>query len=252
MKTAIDLNCDLGEWISDEGPDLDKAIMPYISSCNVACGGHTGNEITMRWTVILAKKNGVKVGAHPSYPDRAGFGRRHMEMDIEELKNSIKNQILRLKDIAEAEGVTLHHVKPHGALYNAASKYHDIARAVTESIKELSISIPIYGQADSELEKLALKNGLEFKAEVFADRAYEDDLKLRSRSLEGAVLHREEEVLSQIFEMMVEKSVTTYSGKKVPIKADTICLHSDTKGARELAKNIHQFLKNHGITVRPF
>ena len=249
MKKSIDLNCDLGEWITYNGPDLDKAIMPYISSCNIACGGHIGNEISMRWTVILAKKNNVQVGAHPSYPDRTGFGRRQIEMSSSELKNSIKNQILSLKEVAEAEGVELHHIKPHGALYNAASKYRDIAKAVAESIKELGLDVSVYGQADSEFEKAVKNNGLRFCAEFFADRAYEDDLKLRSREFDGAVLSKKEDVLTQIFELVVEESVSTYSGNKVPIKADTICLHSDTKGASELARNIHQFLKNHGVKV---
>lgn len=249
MKEKIDLNCDLGEWKSNDGPDLDKAIMPFISSCNIACGGHIGNEISMRWTVILAKKNNVKVGAHPSYPDRAGFGRRQLDMNIDELKNSIKNQILSLKEVAEAEGVDLHHIKPHGALYNAASKYKDIAKATSESVKELNLNIPIYGQSGSELEKAALYSGLAFCAEVFADRTYEDDLSLRSRDQDGAVLFKKEDVLTQIFEMVIEESVSTYSGKKLPIQADTICLHSDTKGAQELARNIHQFLKNHGIRI---
>ena len=249
MKTSIDLNCDLGEWRTDDGLDLDKAIMPYISSCNIACGGHIGNEITMRWTVILAKKNNVKVGAHPSYPDREGFGRKQLEMNKEELKNSIKNQILNLKEIAEAEGVDLHHIKPHGALYHAASRYRDIAKVVTESVKELNLNIPVYGQSGSEFEKATTNSGVEFCAEVFADRAYEDDLKLRSRDLQGAVLHKKEEVLTQIFKMVVEEKVVTYSGKELSIKADTICLHSDTKGSKELARNIHQFLKNHGVKI---
>lgn len=249
MKTNIDLNCDLGEWRTDDGSDLDKAIMPYISSCNIACGGHIGNEISMRWTVILAKKNNVKIGAHPSYPDRVGFGRQQLEMDSDDLKNSIKNQILSLKEIAEAEGMNLHHVKPHGALYNAASKNRGVARAVAEAIKELGLNILVYGQAGSEFERAAKKNGLQFCAEVFADRAYEDDLSLRSRNLDGAVLHSNKDVLLQIFEMTVEENVTTYTGKKLPIKAETICLHSDTKGSRELAKNIYQFLKNHGIGI---
>jgi len=249
MKTRIDLNCDLGEWRSDDGPDLDKVIMPYISSCNIACGGHIGNEISMRWTVILAKKNKVKVGAHPSYPDRSGFGRRVMNMNTDELKNTVKNQILSLKEIAEAEGVNLHHVKPHGALYNASSKDKEVAKAVAEAIKELGLNVLVYGQSGSEFEKAVKENGLRFCTEVFADRAYEDDLKLRSRDLDGAVLQKKEDVLTQIFEMVIEGKVTTFSGNELPIQAETICLHSDTKGSRELAKNIHQFLKNHGISI---
>jgi UPF0271 protein len=249
MRNSIDLNCDLGEWRSEDGPDLDKAIMPYISSCNIACGGHIGNEISMRWTVILAKKNKVKVGAHPSYPDRAGFGRNQIEMTGDRLKHSIKDQILSLKEIADGEGVKLHHIKPHGALYNAASKYRDIAKCVAEAIKELGLNVLVYGQADSEFELVSRKNDLNFCAEVFADRTYEDDLRLRARNLEGSVLHQKEDVLTQIFEMVVEEKVTAYSGKRLPIKAETICLHSDTKGSKELARNIHQFLKNHGVRI---
>jgi len=249
MKTSVDLNCDLGEWRSDDGPDLDKAIMPYISSCNIACGGHIGDEITMRWTVILAKKNNVKIGAHPSYPDRIGFGRRQLEMQPEKLKNSIKNQILSLKEIAETEGMKLHHVKPHGALYNAASKYRDIAKTIAEAIKELSLDVVVYGQQGSEFEKAVLRNDLKFRSEVFADRTYENDLSLRSRDEDGAVLHQKEEVLTQIFKIVIEEKVIAYSGKELPINAETICLHSDTKGSKELARNIHQFLKNHGIKI---
>lgn len=249
MKTSIDLNCDLGEWRSEYGPDLDKAIMPYISSCNIACGGHIGDEISMRWTVILAKKNKVKVGAHPSYPDRAGFGRRQLEITGERLKNSIKDQILSLKEIADGEGVPLHHIKPHGALYNAVSANKDIAGSVAEAIKELSLSVIVYGQSGTEFEKAVRNNDLKFCSEVFADRAYENDLMLRSRSENGAVLHEKEEVLTQIFKMVVEEKVITYEGKELPINAETICLHSDTKGSQELARNIHQFLKNHGVRI---
>lgn len=132
----------------------------------------------------------MKVGAHPSYPDRVGFGRRQLEMNRDRLKNSIKDQILSLKEIADLEGVELHHIKPHGALYNAASVYRDIAKTVAEAIKELSLNVIVYGQSGSEFEKAALKNGLKFCAEVFADRAYEDDLRLRFRREEGAVLHK--------------------------------------------------------------
>ncbi len=249
MKKRIDLNCDLGEWRSDDGPMLDKAIMPYITSCNIACGGHIGNEITMSKTVRLAKKNGVKIGAHPSYPDRPGFGRRVMEIDPDRLKNNLKDQILALKMILEEEDEPLHHIKPHGALYNQASIDKDTAQLIVETVRELGLKTIIYGQPGSELEKAVQESGMVFCSEVFADRVYEDDLTLRSRTHEDAVLSEKSEVLSQIFEMVIEEKVSTYSGEKRPIHAETICLHSDTKGADVLAKGIHQFLRKHGVSV---
>ncbi len=252
MKTQIDLNCDLGEWRSDNGPMLDRAIMPFITSCNIACGGHIGSEFSMRKTVLLAKKHKVKIGAHPSFPDRSGFGRRVMEIDPTRLKNSLKDQILALKTIAEDEGEQLHHIKPHGALYNEASKEKEVADLVIESVKELGLKVMIFGQPDSELERSALDSGLAFCAEVFADRVYESDLSLRSREFEGSVLTDRSEVLAQVFEMVIEEEVSTYGGERKKINAQTICLHSDTKGADILAKEINQFLRKHGVNVLAF
>ncbi len=242
---TIDINCDLGE-----GGLYDHKLMPLITSCSIACGGHFGNIDTMSSTVVLAKQHQVKIGAHPSYPDHQNFGRvSFKDMPIQDLKDSLLNQLQTLNDIANFHNYPLTHIKPHGALYNAASKYRDIAKCVAEAIKELGLNVLVYGQADSEFELVSRKNDLNFCAEVFADRTYEDDLRLRARNLEGSVLHQKEDVLTQIFEMVVEEKVTAYSGKRLPIKAETICLHSDTKGSKELARNIHQFLKNHGVRI---
>ncbi|WP_018127062.1 5-oxoprolinase subunit PxpA [Balneola vulgaris] len=249
MEIKVDLNCDLGEWRTDDGPKKDEAIMPYISSCNIACGGHIGDVRSMTKTVELARSYEVAIGAHPSYPDRSGFGRREMEMDPNELSDSIKQQILNLNRIVEENGSSLHHVKPHGALYNAASVQAETANLISKAIVDLDLNVIVYGQSGSKFEQAAIDHGLVFKAEVFADRSYNDDLTLRSRKLEGAVLSNAEAVLEQIRSMVLSSTVTSYNGNTYPIKAETICLHSDTDDAQSLAKSIHKFLEDHGVKI---
>ncbi len=247
----IDLNCDLGEWRGDDGFETDQAIMPVISSCNIACGGHIGDESSMRKTVELARSHGVEIGAHPAYPDREGFGRRRMEMAARELEQTILDQILSLKAIVEEQGGRLHHVKPHGALYNTASIDRETADIIAQAISRVDPHLKVYGQPAHELEKAALDTDLEFVAEVFADRRYEDDLQLRSRDLEGAVLHGTEEVLDQVGAMVLAEEVETYSGIRKPIRAQTICLHSDTKGSAGLAQKIHEYLVRQDVEIGP-
>lgn len=247
----IDLNCDLGEWRGDDGYETDQAIMPVLSSCNIACGGHIGNKSSMRKTVKLALAHGVEIGAHPSYPDRKSFGRRRMEIASRELEQTILDQILSLKTIVEEHGSRLHHVKPHGALYNTASIDRETADIIVKAIKRADPKLKVYGQPAHELEKAALASGLEFVAEVFADRRYEDNLQLRPRNLDGAVLHRTEEVLDQVGDMVLAEEVETYSGIRKPIRAQTICLHSDTKGSAGLARKIYDYLVQNDVEIGP-
>lgn len=249
MKNRIDLNCDLGEWRTEHGPALDMAIMPYISSCNIACGGHIGDDYSMKKTIDLAQKHEVKIGAHPSFPDRAGFGRRLLKIEDLQLQDILIAQIQRLQTLLKSSGADLHHIKPHGALYNEAAKNTDLAKIIIQAVLQLQTKPKIYGLFNSELEKVAKNYGLEFYAEGFADRVYEDDLSLRSRKLEGSILHGKEEVIHQIFAMVTEQKVETYSGKEVQIIVDTICLHSDTPGSEKLAKYIYQFLIKNGVKV---
>ncbi|RNC85997.1 MAG: 5-oxoprolinase subunit PxpA [Balneola sp.] len=247
----IDLNCDLGEWKTPEHRLRDEAIMPYISSCNIACGGHIGDEYSMRTTMKMAQENYVTIGAHPGYPDRENFGRVVMDITQEKLSDSIKEQLESFLSILDKEGLALHHIKPHGALYNYAAKDKETAQTVLEVIKSVAGNIKVYLPEGFISSRIALDLGLDVVYEVFADRSYEDDLSLRSRSLEGAVLHKREEVLDQIYSMVMNGEVNTFSGDTKPITAQTICLHSDTEGAAELAKHIHTFLKNHEVAILP-
>lgn len=249
MKVSIDLNCDLGEWKTKEGPNLDKAIMPYISSCNIACGGHIGDEYSIKKTVELALEYGVKIGAHPSFPDKKGFGRTLMKMENSELQESIISQIERVQSALVEFDTELHHIKPHGALYNEASKNQVLSKVILKAIDSINVKPIIYGAYNSVFETITKGFGLTFYAEGFADRVYEDDLSLRSRSLNGAVMQTKEEVLQQVQSMVFEQKVRTYSGQEKHIKVDTICLHSDTLGSQKLAKQMYQFMDKHGVTV---
>lgn len=249
MKKNIDLNCDLGEWKTKDGALLDEAIMPFISSCNIACGGHIGNKESMKATIELAQKYGVAIGAHPGYPDPENFGRIVMDIDSGSLKDSIIEQIGTFKKYLDEAGAELHHIKPHGALYNQAVKDEATAKVILEAIKHDWSGIKMYLPEGSISSELALDQGLKVVYEVFADRVYEDDLKLRSRTFPDAVLDDEADVIAQLRHLILEGKVLTYSGIKKSIKAETVCLHSDTPGAFILAQTINTFLRQHGVAI---
>lgn len=249
MNNRIDLNCDLGEWKTKDGSIRDEAIMPFISSCNIACGGHIGDEKSMRTTIQLAKKNGVKIGVHPSYPDRENFGRVVMDISSSSLEKSLIEQLYTFKEYLLVEGESLHHIKPHGALYNEAAKNRNTAELIVSVIKQFDKNIPIYLPPNSVSNKIAHEAGLKVINEVFADRIYEDDLSLRSRKLDKAVIEDEADVIAQLRSLIFKKAVLTYSGKHKSINAETVCLHSDTPGAIKLAKTIHNFLTNNGVEI---
>lgn len=248
MRRKLDLNCDLGEFYGMYDERRDSQIMPFISSCNIACGFHSGDPVAISKTIKLAMKNNVAVGAHPSYPDLQGFGRRIMNLSAEELEACILYQVSALKGMTESMGGELHHVKPHGALYNHASKDEDTAVGIVKAIVQVKKDMLIYAPASSVLSEVAEDAGLQVRSEVFADRQYEDDLTLRSRSLEGAVLQDKKAVLKQLAALL-DGTVHTQGGLQLPIKAETICLHSDTEGAAELAKEIHDFLEKHEVEI---
>lgn len=249
MKKRIDLNCDLGEWKTIDSFNRDKAIMPFISSCNIACGGHIGDDESMLATIKLAKEYGVAIGAHPSYPDKENFGRKVIDIKEDELKHSLESQIFSFMVLLEKEGVKLHHIKPHGALYNHAAKNVKTANVLLSLIKSLAPNTSVYLPFNSVSAKLAKQMGLNVIYEVFADRAYEDDLSLRNRSLANSVLKDDDQIKAQLKSMVLHNSVTTYSGKQKSIKAETICIHSDTPGAVHFAKTNHDFLSEHGIEI---
>ena len=248
MITKIDINCDLGEFYGIYDERRDSKIMPYISSCNIACGFHSGDPVAIQKTIKLALENEVAIGAHPSYPDLQGFGRRVMNLSPQELEACVLYQVSALKGMTESMGEELHHVKPHGALYTHATKDEETALGIVKAIVQVKDNMLIYAPAHSLLSEVAIDAGLKVRNEVFADRQYEDDLSLRSRKLEGAVLHTKEEIIDQLTNFL-NGEVHTQGGLDLPIQAETICLHSDTEGAEELAAEINNFLKQKNVSI---
>jgi UPF0271 protein len=244
MKQWVDLNCDLGE-----GCTTDEAIMPYISSANIACGYHAGDVDTIKQTLALAKQNNVAIGAHPSYPDRANFGRKEMDLPIQEIKSLVSEQIRIVQSLAVAIGLSLHHVKPHGALYNKAAKDEATAIAIAETVYTIDPSLILFGLANSESGKAAKKLGLPFYNEVFADRTYTDQGQLTPRTEPNAMITTDEEAIRQVLQMLKEETITSTNGKIIPIQADTICIHGDGEHAVSFAEHINTLIKNSKIKI---
>lgn len=246
MPKTIDLNCDMGE-----GYDTDELIMPFISSANIACGYHAGDESTIQRTVALALKYNVAVGAHPSYPDKINFGRKEMAMSPEEVYNMIFIQINLVKSIAEKQGVQMHHVKPHGALYNSAAVNPDLASAIVRAIKSIDENLILYGLPYSELEKAALKDGVRFAAEVFSDRTYTDEGRLTPRTDPNAMIIDANDSIHQVLQMINDGAILSTNKKIIQIKANTICIHGDGQHAVEFAEKISVSLNNNNILIQP-
>lgn len=241
---SIDINADLGEGVGNE-----EQLMPLISSCNIACGGHAGNEDTMRSAVKLAKQYKVKIGAHPSFPDTENFGRVLVEMPCAALFKSIEDQINALVDIINEQNTVLHHVKPHGALYNSAAKDEKTATVIIEVMKGMHLPVYLYVPYESVIANLAIEHKIPIIYEAFADRNYNDDLTLVSRSKKDAVLHNEDEVFQHVYRMISEEKVKTISGKEIDIKAHTFCIHGDNPKATWLANRLKHSLESKGISI---
>lgn len=242
MKT-VHINCDLGE-----GGSRDADLMPLISACNIACGGHAGNLESMQETVALALQNSVEIGAHPSYPDKENFGRKSIKISSEELRRSLYAQMLSLKQIVEAEGGKLSHIKPHGALYNDAVKDEKIAEIFMSSVLELDQDLPIYAPENSVLARLA-EEKIRVIFEAFADRAYEENYSLVSREKSGALITQKEEVFEHLFTMISGREITCKNGRKIGCKATTFCFHSDTPNSKEILVFLNQKLKEKGYVI---
>jgi 5-oxoprolinase (ATP-hydrolysing) subunit A len=245
MKT-IDLNCDMGE-----GEASDGRIMPFITSANVACGFHAGDAATMRRTVGLAREHGVSVGAHPSYLDREGFGRRALDVPMERVRDEVIYQLGALWGICRAEGVRLAHVKPHGALYNAAAGDPALARGICDAVRAVDPSLVLVCLAGSPMADLARKLGLACAEEAFADRAYTSAGTLVPRSAPGAVLQDPREVSNRAVRIVREERVSAVDGSTVSLRAQTLCVHGDTPGAERLVAAIRARLDSEGIAVKP-
>lgn len=233
----IDLNCDMGEGIGN-----DEAIMPFITSANIACGFHAGDEQTMRSTILLAKKHCVHIGAHPSFLDRENFGRTEMFCSNEEVYKLVQQQLHTLKTIADDCEVVIHHVKPHGALYNMAARDQHLAEAICRAVKDFDERLVIYGLSNSHIITVAKKMGLSAWQEVFGDRTYQADGSLTPRSHPGALIENEEAAVGQFLQMIQTQTVTTVNGGQIPIYPETVCLHGDGKHAVAFARSIHTAL----------
>ncbi|CAH1213069.1 MULTISPECIES: LamB/YcsF family protein [Paenibacillus] len=247
--SAVDINCDLGESYGIYRMESDKHILPWITSANIACGFHAGDPATMRSTVELALEHQVAIGAHPGLPDLQGFGRRRMDVTPQETYDMMVYQIGALDAFVRARGGRMHHVKPHGALYNMAAADVTLAEAVAEAVYRVQPELYLYGLAGSALIEAADRIGVRSVSEVFADRTYEADGTLRSRQLPGAVIHRSDEALAQVLRMVTEGSVLAVDGTVVPIKAQTICIHGDGQQALAFAKDIRNLLEAEGVTL---
>jgi len=241
---VIDINCDVGEGIENEAQ-----LLPLISSCNIACGGHAGDEDTMTEVIRLAKKNKVKVGAHPSYPDKENFGRVSIDIPLDTLKNSIRNQIERFNSILRIEHVEMHHIKAHGALYNDIAKDIKIAQAFLESIQTFKNEVFLYVPYNSIIEAEALNQNFNIKYEAFGDRNYNEDLSLVSRKLPNAVIEFPEKVLEHLLSMITQEQVTVANNSMVKIKADTYCIHGDTPSALQILMYLSKELPHHNISI---
>ena len=246
----VDLNCDLGESFGAYKIGMDEKIIPLISSANIACGFHASDPLVMEKTTALATANGIGMGAHPGFPDLQGFGRREMKLSSAEVKALIIYQIGALSAFVKAKGKTLQHVKPHGALYNMAGKDEKLAMAICEGIRAVDENLIVLGQSGSRMEAAANSLGLPFAREVFADRAYEEDGSLVARSKEGAMIEDEEEAVSRVIRMIKEGKVKAVTGKDIPIKADSVCVHGDGEKALKFVEKIREALIKEGIEIK--
>jgi 5-oxoprolinase (ATP-hydrolysing) subunit A len=245
--SAIDLNADMGEYADETQQAIEAALMPLVTSCSIACGGHTGTAETMCATARLAKQHNVRTGAHPSYPDREGFGRRAVTLSSEELRLSLTLQVEALKGVLGLESLQLSHVKPHGALYNDAAK--DIALA--QVVASVCSGAVLVGPSGSALEAAAKEAGLPFAAEGFVDRLYLASGALSPRSEPGAVLADIDARAAQALAIAKGEKINARDGALL-VKADTLCIHSDSPGAVETAQAVRKALEEADIAVRPF
>lgn len=249
-QLTVDLNCDLGESFGRYQMGDDAAILHFITSANIACGFHAGDPSVMRHTVQLALEQGVAIGAHPGLPDLAGFGRREMAVSPEEAFDMVVYQIGALAAFVQAEGGELHHVKPHGALYNMAAVNKGLAEAIAEAVYKVKPRAVLYGLAGSDLIKAGDRLGLKTANEVFADRTYQQDGTLTSRKLPNALITDPADAILQVVGMVKEGKVKTQQGAEIPIQADTVCIHGDGPHALSFARHIQEVLTSEGILLQ--
>jgi len=250
MKTTIDLNCDMGESFGAWTMGQDDAVLAHVTSANIACGFHAGDPLTMRRTVAAAVKHGVAIGAHPSLPDLAGFGRREMRVSADETHAMTLYQIGALAAVARAAGAELHHVKPHGALYNMAARDRALADAIAAAVRDFDRTLILVGLAGSELPRAGEAAGLAVAHEAFADRRYEADGSLMARSKTGAVIDDVDAAVAQAISIAARGEAQTANGA-LRIRADTICVHGDRPDAATFARRLREGLEAAGLSIAP-
>jgi UPF0271 protein len=247
----IDLNCDLGEARDETKLAIEARVMPFLTSVNIACGFHAGSPDMMRRTIKLASSHGLAIGAHPGFLDREGFGRRNMTLTPAEVEGLVAYQVGALMGVAALEGAAVTHVKPHGALYNLAAQDRGLSDAIARAVSSVDRRLVLVGLAGSHLIESGRALGLSVAQEAFADRAYSRNGMLMPRDLPGAVIHEASEVLLRALQVVRDGLVPTFDGATLPLHADTICLHSDTPQADQLARMLRDGLERAGVQLAP-
>ena len=247
----ININCDLGESSKLHSTKNDPLLLEIVNSANIACGYHAGDKSTMEKTIEISKKNNVSIGAHPSFNDPENFGRKRLNLPLVEIKKLVIDQINILSNVADNKGMKVTHVKPHGALNNMACESYDLAKIISESIIEVNKELIFLVPAGSQMEKSGNKLGMKIAAEIFADRNYEDDGNLVSRSKDNAMITDPEIAKKHVIKMVENQSLNCYSGKQIPCEIDSICVHGDGKSAVNTAKQIKEGLIKSGVTLNP-
>lgn len=249
---SIDLNCDLGESFGAYTIGMDAQVIPYVTSANVACGFHAGDAVVMERTVALCKASGAAVGAHPGLPDLQGFGRRVMKISPAEAGAFVTYQVGALKAFCDAAGVPLHHVKPHGALYNMAGRDRELADAIARAVQSAAPGAVLLALSGSEMVRAAQAIGLPVASEVFADRGYRPDGSLVPRGTPGAMIEDEDEAIARVIRMVKEGKVKASDGTDIAIRADSVCVHGDGPKALAFVRKISAALKASGVELTSF
>ena len=247
----ININCDLGESSKLHSTENDPLLLAIVNSANIACGYHAGDKPTMEKTIEISKKNKVSIGAHPSFNDPKNFGRKRLNLPSREITKLIIDQINILTEVAIKAGMKVTHVKPHGALNNMACENYDLAKIISESIMKVNKELIFLVPTGSQMEKAGKKLGMKIAAEIFADRNYEDDGNLVSRSKKNAMITDPEIAKKNVIKMVESQALNCYSGKQIPCEIDSICVHGDGKSAVGTAKQIREGLIKSGVTLNP-
>ena len=247
----ININCDLGESSKLHSTENDPLLLKIVNSANIACGYHAGDDQTMEKTIEISKKNKVSIGAHPSFNDPENFGRKRLSLPSNEIKKLVIDQINILSKIANNKGAKVTHVKPHGALNNMACENYDLAKIISEAIIQVNKDLIFLVPTGSQMEKVGKKLGMKIAAEIFADRNYEDDGNLVSRSKNNALITDPEIAKKHVIKMVENQALNCYSGKQIPCEIDSICVHGDGESAVNTAKQIREGLVKSGVTLNP-